>query len=219
MMLGSVQLLKDAPIEALKSFRAAVEKQPKDANGYQALADFYVREKNNDEAVKIIRAGLREQPDSFALHMVLGGVLERKGDYEAAIAEYEYLLRQQPGSLAVANELASLLSDHRTDKASLERAYSLAMVLRKSPISMYKDTLGWVYYQRGDYKNAVPLLEEAAAEQPDSGVIQYHLGMSYIAIDQPAKASERLNKARALATNNGELEQKIKAAVGKVSVK
>ena len=176
MMLGSVQLLKDAPIEALKSFRAAVEKQPKDANGYQALADFYVREKNNDEAVKIIRAGLKEQPDSFALHMVLGGVLERMGDYEAAIAEYEYLLRQQPGSLAVANELASLLSDHRTDKASLERAYSLAMVLRKSPISMYKDTLGWVYYQRGDYKNAVPLLEEAAAERPDSGVIQYHLG-------------------------------------------
>jgi tetratricopeptide (TPR) repeat protein len=218
-MLGSVQLQKNAPTEALESFRKAVEKQPKNANGYQALADFYVRENNNGEALKILRTGLQQQPDSFALHMALGGILERKGDYEAAITEYEHLLKQQPGSLAVANGLASLLSDHRTDKASLERAYSLAMVLRKSPVSMYKDTLGWVYYQHGDYKNAVPLLEEAAAERPDSGVIQYHLGMSYIAIDQPAKASERLNKARALATNNGELEQKIKAAVGKVSVK
>jgi tetratricopeptide (TPR) repeat protein len=218
-MLGSVQLQKKAPAEALESFRKAVEKQPKNSNGYQALADFYVREKNNDEALKIIRAGLHEQPDSFALHMALGGVLERKGDYEAAIAEYEYLLKQQPGSLAVANDLASLLSDHRTDKASLERAYSLAMVLRKSPVSMYKDTLGWVYYQRGDYKNAVPLLEEAAAERPDSGVVQYHLGMSYIAIDQPAKASERLKKALALATNNGELEKRIKAAVEKVGAR
>ena len=218
-MLGSVQLLKNAPDEALKSFRAAVEKQPKNANGYQKLAEFYVREKNNDEALKIIRAGLQEQPDSITLHMALGGVLEHKGDYEAAIAEFEYLLKQQPGSLAVANSLASLLSDHRTDKASLERAYSVATILRKSPVSIYKDTLGWLEYQRGDYKSAVPLLEEAAAERPDLGMVRYHLGMSYIAIDQQAKASEQLKKALELATNSGELEQKIRAAQTKLFAK
>jgi hypothetical protein len=41
----------------------------------------------------------------------------RRSDYEAAIAEYEILLKQDPGSLIVANNLASLLSDRRTDKA------------------------------------------------------------------------------------------------------
>jgi hypothetical protein len=42
--------------------------------------------------------------------------------------------------------------------------------------------------------------------------------MSYIAIDQPAKASEQLKKALKVA-NSGELEQKIKAAVEKVGAK
>ena len=137
-------------------------------SGYQALADFYVREKNNDEALKVIRAALDQQPDSFAMHLTLAGVLELKGDYEAAIAEYEHLLKQKSGSLIVANNLASLLSDHRTDKASLERAYSLATMLRKSPVPSFKDTLGWIHYLRGDYKNAAALLEEAAAALPES---------------------------------------------------
>ena len=41
-----------------RAFETAIERQPKNMAGYQALADFYVREKNNDEALKVIRAGL-----------------------------------------------------------------------------------------------------------------------------------------------------------------
>ena len=123
--------------------------------------------KKFDEAEKVIRAGLQQQPDSSAMHMAYAGVLEQKGDYDAAIAEYENLLKQDPGSLIVANNLASLLSDRRTDKASLERAYSLGAVLRKSQVPNFKDTLGWIDYLRGDYKSATALLEEAAAALPN----------------------------------------------------
>jgi hypothetical protein len=68
----------------------------------------------------------------------LASVLERKRDYEGAITEYEYMLKQDPGSLIVANNLASLLADNRTDKASIERAYSLAPILRKSPVPAFQ---------------------------------------------------------------------------------
>ena len=113
--------------------------------------------------------------------MALAAVFAQSGDYEAAIAEYEYLLKQQPGSVIVANNLASLLADYRTDKASLERAHSLAAILRKSQVPQFKDTLGWVSYRRGDYKSAMSLLEEAAAELPNLPDVRYHLGMNYIA--------------------------------------
>ena len=119
----------------------------------------------------------------------------------------------------MANNLANLLSDHRTDKASLERAYSVAMILRKSPVASFKDTLGWIDYQRGEYRSAVSLLEEAATKRPDVGLIRYHLGMSYIAIEQLAKASEQLKKALELTATNGELENKIRAAQTKLLVK
>jgi cellulose synthase operon protein C len=217
-LLGSIQLLQKATDQAVKSFRTAIERQPKNMAGYQALAQFYVRQKNIDEAETVIRTGLKEQPESFAMHLTLAGVLELKGDYEAAIAEYEYMLKQQSGSMVVANNLAGLLSNHRTDKASLDRAYSLAAVLRKSQVPFFKDTLGWIYYQRGDYKSAISLLEEAAAELPDLASVRYHLGMSYVATGQLAKAAEQLKKARELAADNTDLQAKIKAAQEKAAI-
>jgi tetratricopeptide (TPR) repeat protein len=215
---ASVQLLQNAPEQALKSLQAAIERQPKNMVGYRALASFYVREKNFDEAEKVVRAGLREESDNFAMRLALAEVLESKGDYGAAIAEYESMLKEQPSSLIAANNLASLLSDHRGDKASLERAYSIATVLRKSQVPSFKDTLGWIYYQRGDYKNALPLLEEAAAAMPDRAMVRYHLGLCHVAMGELAKASEQLKKARELAPPNGELEAKIKAAQEKAAM-
>jgi cellulose synthase operon protein C len=217
-LLGSIQFLKNAPEQALDSFRTAIERQPKNMAGYHALAEFYIREKNSEQALKVIRAGLGQEPNNFAMHLALAGVLAGKGDYEAAIAEYENMLKQNSGSLIVANNLASLLADYRTDKASLERAYSLATMLRKSPVASFKDTVGWIYYQRGDYKNAVPLLEEAAAALPDRALVRYHLGMSYLATDQLAKAAEQLKKAREIVTDNTDLQAKIKAAQEKAAI-
>jgi tetratricopeptide (TPR) repeat protein len=215
-LLGFVQLLKHEPDQAIQSFKTAIERQPKDMVGYNALADFYARNRNLDEAEKVIRAGLQQQPDSFAMHLKYANLLEAKGDHEAAIAEYEGLLKQDPGSLIAANNLASLLSDRRADKASLERAYSLAATLRKSQIPAFKDTLGWIDYLRGDYKSATGLLEEAAAALPDRAIVQYHLGMSYVAIGLVAKAAEQFKKALALGPDSS-LQEKIAAAQKKIS--
>ena len=209
-LLGSVWLAKNVPEQAMKSFMTAIEKQPKDIIGYRAVADLYVRQNDNAAALKVIRAGLKEQPDSVILHLALAAILERNGDYEAAISEYEYILTQQPGSLIAANNLASMLSDHRTDKASLERAQSLVASLRNSPVPQFKDTLGWVNYRRGDFKAAVPLLEEAAAALPDLAMVHYHLGMGYLAMGQANRAAEEFTKALTKAPNS-ELEETIKA--------
>src|SRR6202021_3619331 len=112
----------------------------------------------------------------LSFDMILAGIFERKADYESAISEYQSVLEKEPGNLIAANNLASLLLDHRTDKASLKRAQSLAAILRKSQIPQFKDTLGWASYLQGDYKTAVSLSEEAAAALPDQAAARSHLG-------------------------------------------
>jgi predicted Zn-dependent protease len=211
--MGSTQLLRNAPAEALKSFKTAIERQPKKIVGYRALADFYVRQKQTDEALKVIKAGLQMQPDSSALRIVLAGALELKGDYEGAIAEYESILKQEPGSVVVANNLASLLTDRRADRTSHERAYNLALSLRKSQVPHFKDTLGWIHYQRGEHKAALGLLEEATTELPNLPLVRYHLAMNYIALSEPAKAEDHLKKALEQASSEPELGNKIRTAL------
>jgi Tfp pilus assembly protein PilF len=173
----------------------------------------YGRQRKTDDALRIVEQGLKQQPGNFGLQLTLATLLEAKRDYDGAITQYEVILKEQPGSLVVANNLASLLADHRTDKASLERAGALAAVLKNSDVAQFKDTLGWVSYQRQDYRGALRLLEDAAKALPNLAMVQYHLGMSYQATGQEDKAGDAFAKARKLAPNDSELLAKIDAAL------
>jgi cellulose synthase operon protein C len=208
-LLGNIQVAKNALDQAEDNFKKAISSEPKNEIGYQALSKLYLQENKIDAAQDIIRTALKTQPDNANLHMSLAGILELKGDYEAAISEYDSLLKQQPGSLIITNNLASLLTDHRTDKASLDRAQSLAASLRQSQVPQFKDTLGWVEYRQGNFKSAVPLLQEAVAAIPGSPLVHYHLGMSYLGIGDGMKASDEFTKALTLGPDS-ELQAKIR---------
>jgi tetratricopeptide (TPR) repeat protein len=211
-LMGRVQLAKNDAGKAVENFSAAIKQQPKDVNGYRALADLYAFQRKYDDALSVIRSGIEQQPKNFDLHLTLAGLLEAKGEFEPAIAEYESLLKDQSGSMIVANNLASLLADHRTDKTSLDRANSLAAVLAKSDIPQFKDTIGWIAYQRADYTAAVSSLEDAVTKLPNNPLVHYHLGMAYLAVRQNAKATEQFKIARDQAPNDADLKAKIDAA-------
>ena len=214
-LLGSVQLATKAPDQAERNFKTAIEKDPKKPIGYRALSDLYVLQKKYAEALNVTRAGLKEQPDNFVLHLGLAAIFEQTGDYESAISEYEKLLQKDPNSVVVANNLVSLLTDYRTDKASLDQAQMLATGLRKYQVPQFKDTLGWVSYHQGDYKTAVPLLEDAVKGLPNLALVHYHLGMSYAAAGQTQKAVEQFKTALGQTPDHG-LEEKIRAALTKI---
>jgi tetratricopeptide (TPR) repeat protein len=216
-LMASIQLANNEQDKALGTLQEAIKLKPKSTTSYRALANLHLQRGDKDAALKVVQAGLREQPKSVSLRLVLAGVLESKGDFEPAIREYEDLHKEQSGSMIVTNNLASLLSDHRSDAASLERAYTLAVSLRKSEVPQFKDTLGWVHYRRGEYKDAAPLLEAAVAQLPDVAMAHYHLGMTYVAMGETADASKQLRKGLELATSGGELKGKIQSALQQLS--
>ena len=95
----------------------------------------------------------------------------------------------------VANNLASLLSTYREDEDSLTRAYSVARRLRGNDFPPFQDTYGWIAYRRGDYDEAVTYLEPAAANLGNDALVQYHLGMTYIALERFGEGLSQLQKA------------------------
>lgn len=217
-MLGAVQEATNQPDQALDSFKTAVAKQPKSFLGYQALGRFYLAHNEIDQGQAAVRAGLKQQPNNAGLQLMWAGILERKQDYTGAINEYQSMLAKDPGSLVAANNLASLLADYRTDDDSLKRAKALADRLRQSPVPQFKDTVGWVDYRTGNYKDAVPLLEEAATQLPGRADVHYHLGMAYIASGETAKASPQLDQALKEAGTD-DLKKQIQDALKRITGK
>jgi len=57
------------------------------------------------------------------------------------------------------------------------------------------DTLGWIYYLKGSYLNAISELQDSLASDAGNPTIQYHLGMAFFKNSQFGKAKEGLEKA------------------------
>jgi cellulose synthase operon protein C len=212
-LIGQTRLAQNKPSEAQQSFKIAIAKQPKDPAGYNALSEFYARQKNFDAAIDALQTGLRELPGDLNFRMSLAGLLILKGDQTGAIAQYESILKDQPNSLLAINNLVSLILDTQSDQKSLNRALSLAERLRNSDVPQFEDTWGWAQYKKGDYKSAVSILETVQSKLSNLAAVRYHLGMSYAATGQTAKAAEQLNAALALEPDGTLLKENIRSAL------
>ncbi|SHM85617.1 tetratricopeptide repeat protein [Bradyrhizobium lablabi] len=212
-MLGQAKLAQNKDQDAVQNFKDAIVKQPKDPMGYAALSDLYIRQKNYDAADNVLKAGLKELPANVNLKLSSAGIQIQKGNHDAAISEYESILKDQPNSPVAVNNLVSLLLDYRSDKESLDKAFSLADLLKNATVPQFQDTWGWAQYRRGDYKGAIATLEDAATKLPDLAALHYHLGMSYKAAGQPEQAAEQLKTALKLEPDGTTLKESITAAM------
>ncbi|SDJ64106.1 MULTISPECIES: tetratricopeptide repeat protein [Bradyrhizobium] len=212
-MLGQAKLTQNKDQDAIQNFKDAITKQPKDPVGYAALSDLYIRQKNYDAADNVLQAGLKELPTNVNLKLSSAGIQIQKGNHDAAISQYESILKDQPNSAVAVNNLVSLLLDYRSDKESLDRAFSLADLLKNATVPQFQDTWGWAQYRKGDYKGAIGTLEAAAAKLPDLAALHYHLGMSYKAAGEPEKAAEQLKTALSLEPDGTALKESISAAM------
>jgi Flp pilus assembly protein TadD len=92
------------------------------------------------------------------------------------------------------NNLAYLHLERLND---LNKAYELAWKARSllSSDPAVADTLGWALYKRGDYQQALALLQESAQNLPTNPEIQFHLGMATYMMDRMDEARTAFRQA------------------------
>ncbi|MEE4120035.1 MAG: tetratricopeptide repeat protein, partial [Paracoccaceae bacterium] len=152
-----------------------------------------------EEARATLEEALTVLPDAPDLLWAQASFREQLGDFEGAIALYERLYAMLPNQPVVANNLASLISTYRDDEASLDRAYTIARRLRGTDVPPFQDTYGWIAYRKGEYQEALEHLEPAAAALANDPLVQYHLGMTYLALGRQDAALDQLRRAVELA--------------------
>jgi cellulose synthase operon protein C len=178
--------------QASKIFTEIIQAQPNNPVGYLQLAILQQRQNQNLEAENTVNKGLIASPKDFGLKLTQARILEATRRYEEAIKVYENMIKDRPDSDIVANNLASLLTDHRTDKASMDRAYELAKISKDSQIPQFLDTFGWASYKTGNYDEAEKAIKAAITTLPEEVIFHYHLAKVYLAKNDNAQAKQAL---------------------------
>lgn len=206
--MNAALLLSEGEADAAEAeLRGIIAEFPNAENVINQLYLQLRRTGKTEEARALLDTSLEANPNVPRLLIYRAGDLEREGDVEGAIAIYEQLYALNSSNVTIANNLASLLSTFRDDEETLERAAAVARRLRDTDIPPFQDTYGWIAYRQGNFEEALIYLEPAAAGLPDNALVQYHLGMTYAALDRTEDAAETLARAIALAGPDTTLPQ------------
>ena len=171
----------------------AIEIDPKLEPAYQLLAQLYMASNRPNEAIQKLNAFV-EQNKSVPALMQLALIYEKMKNFSAAREAYEKLLAINGNYTLALNNLAVIYSE---DSGQLDKAQDLAKRARTTAPNdpHLADTLGWITFRKGDYRNALPLLKESAAKLADSPGIQYHLGLTHYMMGEEEEARTALQKA------------------------
>ena len=195
--------------EAEAAYRKAADLQPNDWDGFDNLANFLGRHEKYDQAIAEYKHALQLAPDNAQVLLNLGGTYIDTGDPKS-FPEAESCLRRsialQPSFGAYAN-LGALYSHERRFQEAADQT-------RKALELNDKNYLVWENL-RADYESLhqadraeevrareIPVVEQAARQNPRSADIFAKLADLYASGQQRDKALSMLRTAMALAPDD-----------------
>jgi tetratricopeptide (TPR) repeat protein len=191
--------------EAFAAFRKQIQMNPIDPVAHAALGGMLLEQQEYSQAAPELDKATILSPENAGLQVSLGRAYLNTGENEKALAAFEKAAALSP-TPAVWNDISYNLADRKfdLDKAHqyAERAVSAtAATLRKvdldhltldqlaevARLGNYWDTLGWVYFQKGDLVSAGRYIR-AAWQLDQIGQIGDHLGQIYEKLGQKDRA-------------------------------
>jgi tetratricopeptide (TPR) repeat protein len=172
----------------------AIELDPKLERGYVLLAQLYVASNRQEQAIGKLNAFVAKNDKDVITLMQLAMINDQLQHFDAARDAYEKLLAVDPKFAPALNNLAIIYSEHL---GRPDTAYDLARRAREAaPQEPHlADTLGWVLFKKGEYDNALQLLQESAGKVPENPEVQFHLGMAHYMLGDEGPARIALQKA------------------------
>ena len=196
--------LKAGLCYARKDYKAAealaaktIELKPDDTVAYGMLVHIQTADGRSEEAIGHLQQLLAANPKNLAALFHLGSLYLELGRTAEARACAEKMVAIAPQFAPAYNNLAFLDS---TTPGKLDQAREYARKARSldSGDPSISDTCGWIEWLSGDYRQALPLLLEAASRLPNAASVQYHLAMTHYMMHQSPEAIAAFEKALAI---------------------
>lgn len=180
--------------KAISFLEEVIGKIPDNPDFHMYLGGFYEDAKNYEKAEASLQKGLELDTDNTRIWFRLGVIYdkwERKSD---SIRVMQKVIELEPENSNALNYLGYTYADMGV---KLDEAESLIRrALEQKPDDGYiTDSLGWVFYKRGEYEEALVHMRRAVELVPDDPVILEHMGDVYLKLGQKEKALEFYKKS------------------------
>jgi tetratricopeptide (TPR) repeat protein len=199
--------------EAVAYLEEVINRQPLSIEPRLYLGALYEESEMFKDAEAVLKEGIGIQPDNPKLFFRLGVVYDKWGKKDQSIKMMKEAIRLDPKDPNALNYLGYTYADMGKD---LDEAEQLILeALKNKPDDGYIiDSLGWVYYQKGDFEKALMYLKKAAQQVPDDPTVLEHLGDAYLKTGNQKKALELYQRSMMNATEGKEnLDKKIKELI------
>ncbi len=174
------------------------------------LGDAYASGGRDKEAIDYLNGAYEKGARAPAFLFSKGILEERMGRYESATATLIELIRIDPQHAPGLNFLGYMYAERGIKLDEAEALISLALSMEpENPY--FRDSLGWVYYQRGEYDQAVVELERATGGRFEDAIIVEHLADAYAAAGYPKKARATYSELLSLTNRPDVVREKLKS--------
>lgn len=162
--------------EAQKAFEAAKSADFKYLEADYGLAQIEYRRKNLPGAAQRLSAIANVDRRNVAVLMFLARVQEESGDRDSAIKRYRQVLDFDANNAGALSALAYDTAFESPDEALKLAEHAVEVAPDNAEA---QDALGWIYYRKGIYQNALNYLKTASTKAPTPRH-QFHLAMAYL---------------------------------------
>lgn len=141
-------------------------------------------------AVRLLERAARQGPSNPAIQAELANSLAALGEYDEAGQALQLAAQMAPEDPDLRLAAAAFYVDRQYRVAdAVADAREAIRLSGRSPASL--GTLGWALHLLGDSQEALGLLEEAVAGDPESALLRYRLGSAYQTLERWEEAREQ----------------------------
>ena len=159
--------------------RQAIASAPNSLSAYAMLGRLYMAEGKLEPARTEYQQIIARQPKSTAAHTMLGMLYEMENKPADAEKAYVEALAIDEHAAVAANNLAWIYAEsNRNLDQALQLAQTAMAALPDEP--NVNDTLGWIYFKKDMYPEALAALRHSVEKDPTNASAQYHFGLTCV---------------------------------------
>lgn len=197
--------------KAVEVIEAAIKQADDQPSLYAFFATLLDEQKSYKKAATMLTGAVEKFPGNTQLRFFLGTMYDRLGNTQETIAQLNKVLEIDKNHIQALNYLAYTYAELGQN---LDQAFEFVnRALELQPGDGYiMDTMGWLYFKKGDNESAIKYLEAAYNAKNDEAIIAEHLGDAYLRHQMWQKAQKMYQRAAQLEPDQphvAKIQQKI----------